>query len=173
MSEVKAKRREFTESDLPQVSEFIQRSPSGRSGLIPVLHELQEAYGYLPEKAIARLSEMSGVSPNEIYGVATFYARFRFSPPGEHTIHTCLGTACHVRGGHQILAEFEQRLGIRAGEVTPDGLFDLKRVACVGCCALAPVAVIDGTVHSRLTQQKVRGLIKRYSREAKEEPVEA
>ncbi len=127
--------------------------------LIAILQEIQERHGYLSEDAVRTLSAVSGVSENEIYGVATFYAQFRFQPPAEHTIHVCQGTACHVRGGHQLLHDFEERLNIKAGETTPDRRFGIERVACVGCCALAPVVLVDGQVRAGMKPKMVRGLL--------------
>ena len=99
------------------------------------------------------------MSRSEVYGVATFYNQFRFNPPGKHQIKVCLGTACHVRGGDIILENFERKLEIRAGETTSDREFSIERVACVGCCALAPVAIIDETVYGHMAPSKVEGLI--------------
>ena len=95
-------------------------------------------------------------------GVATFYAQFRFHPPGKHHIHACMGTACHVRGGQQLLNTLEHRLGVRDGETTPDRQYDLNRVACLGCCALAPVVKIDEKVYSQLSVLKLRELLDEY-----------
>jgi NADH-quinone oxidoreductase subunit E len=95
------------------------------------------------------------MSENEIYGVATFYAQFRFHPPGQHHIKVCLGTACHVKGGEQILVMAKQRLGVDTGETTADGKYDLDRVACLGCCALAPVVAFDDKIHSQMSVLKI------------------
>lgn len=133
--------------------------PPARESVIPALQDTQEALGYLSEDALAALSRHTGVSENEIYGVGTFFAQFRFRPPGEHSVRVCLGTACHVRGGQKILEELEDRLGIKAGETTRDGKFDLERVACIGCCALAPTVVVDGEVHAQMLPRRVRSLL--------------
>lgn len=130
-----------------------------RDNLIPVLQEVQERQGYLSEEAVRVLAAASGISETEIYGVATFYTHFRFQPPAEHTIHVCQGTACHVRGGHQLLFDFEERLSIKAGETTSDRKFGLERVACVGCCALAPVVLVDGKVRAGVKPKVVRSLL--------------
>lgn len=133
-----------------------------RSGLIPALQDVQQRCGYLSAETIDELSRETGVSANEIYGIATFYTQFRFSPPGEHTIRVCEGTACHVRGGHQILSEVEQQLKIKAGQTTEDGKFNLERVACLGCCALAPVVVVDDKVHASMTVKKISSILSQY-----------
>jgi NADH-quinone oxidoreductase subunit E len=114
-----------------------------RGDLIPVLQRVQDICGYLRPDSIRSVSRWLKVSENEIFGVATFYAQFRFHPPGRHQLRVCLGTACHVRGGEQILLTAQQRLGVNTGETTPDGEYDLDRVACLGCCALAPVVSVD------------------------------
>ena len=127
--------------------------------LIPVLQRAQEADGYVSADAVRRISRWLKVSENEIYGVTTFYAQFRFSPPGRHHIKACLGTACHVQGGEQMLDVLERRLEIRPGETTADGEYDLERVACLGCCALAPVVMIDDRTFSRISVLKLQRLL--------------
>ena len=124
--------------------------------LVPVLQRVQGADGYLSGGAGRRRSRLVKVSENEVYGVATFYAQFRFSPPGKHHIKACLGTACHVQGGEQMLDVLERRLGIRPGETTADGEYDLERVACLGCCALAPVVTIDGKTYGDMSVLKLQ-----------------
>jgi NADH-quinone oxidoreductase subunit E len=124
--------------------------------LIPVLQRVQRAEGYLSPEAVRRISRWLKVSENEVFGVATFYAQFRFNPPGRHHIKACLGTACHVKGGEQILDVLERRLGIKPGETTEDGKYDLERVACLGCCALAPVITIDDKTYGQMSVLKVQ-----------------
>jgi NADH-quinone oxidoreductase subunit E len=141
------------------LAEILASYPPRRDNLIPVLQELQERHGYVSEDSVRALAVASGISENEIYGVATFYAQFRFQPPADHIIHVCEGTACHVRGGHQLMHDFEERLHIKAGEMTPDHQFGLERVACVGCCALAPVVLVDGKVRAGMKPKQVRGLL--------------
>jgi NADH-quinone oxidoreductase subunit E len=148
----------------PLTGEAFAGDPWGSDGarpenLIATLQDIQERDGYLSEETIRALATASGVSENEIYGVATFYSQFRFQPPAEHTIHVCQGTACHVRGGHQLLHDFEERLRLTAGEMTTDRKFGLERVACVGCCALAPVVLVDGQVRAGMKPKSVSGLL--------------
>jgi NADH-quinone oxidoreductase subunit E len=100
-----------------------------------------------------------GIPAVDVYGVATFYNQFRLHPPGRHQIKVCMGTACHMKGGNIILDHWERRLDIRVGQTTPDREFGLERVACVGCCTLAPVTVVDDTVHGKMTPTKVDGLL--------------
>jgi NADH-quinone oxidoreductase subunit E len=132
-----------------------------RSRIIPLLQMIQEELSYLPPAAITVVAEYLELSESEVYGVATFYNQFRFNPPGKHSIKVCMGTACHVRGGDIILENFERKLGIAENETTEDREYSLERVACVGCCALAPVALVGDTVHGGMAPSKVEGLITR------------
>jgi NADH-quinone oxidoreductase subunit E len=140
-----------------------------RGKLIPILQMIQERYSYLEIGAIKMVAEHLGIATCEVYGVATFYNQFRFHPPGKNQIKVCLGTACHVRGGDIILENFERKLEIQDGETTPDREFSIDRVACVGCCALAPVAVINETVHGHMAPSKVEGLILGFQIEKEKE----
>ena len=144
------------------VREILSSYPSGKESLIPVLQAVQARLGYLTEEVISEISRSLGLSKSEVYGVATFYTHFRFTPPGRHKIKVCLGTACHVRGGAQILERVERELGIRFGGTTNDKRFSLERVACVGSCALAPVIMVDGTVHGRMTARKVKQVLDKF-----------
>jgi len=130
-----------------------------RGNLIPILQMIQARHHYLSPRALKMVAKYLKVSTCEVYGVATFYNQFRFYPPGKHQIKVCLGTACHVRGGDIILENWERKLGIKAGETTQNREFSIDRVACIGCCALAPVATTDNTVHGHMAPSKVVGLI--------------
>jgi len=130
-----------------------------RGDLIPILQRAQDLYGYLRPDAIRRISRWLKISENEIFGVATFFAQFRFHPPGQHHIKVCLGTACHVKGGEQILTIVTHRLGVGAGETTADGKYDLDRVACLGCCALAPVVAFDDKIYSQMSVLKIQRIL--------------
>ena len=132
-----------------------------RGNLIPILQMVQDNLSYLPSEAIQLVAEYLEINACQVYGVATFYNQFRFHPPGKHPVKVCLGTACHVRAGDIILENFERKLGIVDGETTPDREFSIERVACVGCCALAPVAIIGETVHGHMAPSKVEGLLMR------------
>jgi NADH-quinone oxidoreductase subunit E len=146
-----------------QVMEILRRHPAQKANLIPALQDIQDHFGFLPEHAIDQLSAHKGTSVNEIYGVATFYTQFRFNPPGEHTVRVCQGTACHVRLGQYVLDEIEKQLGIKAGQTTADGKFDLERVACLGCCALAPVMMIDDKVHARIRVKEIGSILSQHA----------
>ena len=132
-----------------------------RSQLIPALQLIQSRLAYLPPEALRMVAEHLNLSSSEVYGVATFYNQFRFNPPGRNPVKVCLGTACHVKGGDIILENFERKLEIKEGETTPDREFSIDRVACVGCCALAPVAVVGETLHGNMQPSKVEGLVLR------------
>ncbi len=140
-----------------------------RSSLIPILQMIQGKYHYLSTEAIKLVADHLDAAQCEIYGVATFYNQFRFNPPGKHQIKVCLGTACHVKGGEIILENFERKLGIHYGETTPDREFSIDRVACVGCCALAPVAIVDEKVQGNMAPSKVEGLLLGYQIEKDKE----
>ncbi len=132
-----------------------------RGSLIPILQMIQEKYQYLPKGALEIVGRHLDIPSAEVFGVATFYNQFRFHPPGRHPIKVCLGTACHVRGGDIILENFERKLEIKEGETTPDQEFSIEKVACIGCCALAPVALVGETVHGGMAPSKVEGLVLR------------
>ena len=126
-----------------------------RDELIPILQEAQEEFRYLPEEVMKGIARFLRLSESTVYGVATFYAQFKFSPSGRRVVRVCRGTACHVRGGARILREVEKRLGIRPGGTTTDLEYSLETIACFGSCALAPVVVVDDDVYGRMTPTKI------------------
>jgi len=133
--------------------------PGGYPPVIPILQDIQGEYRWLPEPALKHTAKRLRVPLVDLYGIATFYQSFRLTPPGEHQINLCMGTACHVEGAPLILGKLERKLGIKAGEVTVDGKFGLDEVRCVGCCALAPVVVIDEEYHSLKGRKDVGKII--------------
>jgi len=146
-----------------QLSEVLAPYKGQRGATIPVLQKIQETLGYLPEETLPEIASFLGLSKNEIYGVATFYAQFRFEKPGEHTIKVCQGTACYVQGGKRILEAVEQELNLSPTRTTTDDYkFSVERVACFGSCALAPVMVVDKTVYGRMTPAKARQILAEY-----------
>ena len=148
-----------------KVKGVITKFSRERSNLIPILQKVQAVAGYLSPEAITEISRFLGITENDIYSVASFYAQFRFTRPGEHSVKVCLGTACHVRGGELILDSLERELNIKTGQVTGDYKFGLERVACVGCCALAPVVVIDQQdVFGKMTQTRVKEMLAQYKK---------
>ncbi len=149
--------REITNKDIRAV---LKEHEQHRDSLIPILQGIQKKLGYISEEAVEVISSHLNISENDIYGVATFYAQFRFTRPGDHIVKVCQGTACHVRGCKRIMNEAIKYLGISAGETTPDYKFSLESVACFGSCALSPVVVVDDTVHGRMTAQNMKRLLK-------------
>jgi NADH-quinone oxidoreductase subunit E len=138
--------QELREEEKLKIATHLESFKEDRRNLIPILQRIQEMIAYLPSEAIQMVAKHLHLSAGEVYGVATFYNQFRFHPPGKHPVKVCLGTACHVRGGEIILENFERKLGIRDGQTSPDREFSIDRVACVGCCALAPVALVEEKV---------------------------
>ena len=140
----------------------IEKNKDLPGALLPVLHEAQEIYGYLPIEVQQMVADGLNISLSEVYGVATFYTRFSLNPKGKHQISVCLGTACYVKGSGKILEEVEQMLGIKSGECTPDGLFSIDSCRCVGACGLAPVFMVNDDVYGRLTADDVEGILAKY-----------
>ena len=132
--------------------------------LIPLLQSAQDHFGYIPRRAISYIAEVTGVPESEVFGVITFYSQFRLQPMGKHVIKACDGTACHVQNSRMIIDTLEDELGVEVDGTTSDGLFTLATVACLGCCSLAPVLMINDDTHGRLTPQSVRKLLREYRR---------
>jgi len=130
-----------------------------RDSLIPILQEVQEACGFLPEEAIVKIGRHLDLPASKIYGVATFYNQFRFQPPGRHQVMVCRGTACHVKGSASVLEAICHDLKIRPGQTTRDGLFSIDVVACIGACGLAPVISIDGEFFAGVTPDAVPAIL--------------
>ena len=145
-------------AELDRIASSLKDRTSSRSDLISLLQWVQNRLGYISEQAIGLLADHLGLSPSQVFGVASFYNQFRFNPPGKYQIKVCLGTACHVCGGDIILENFERRLGLEEGQTTEDREFSLDRVACVGCCALAPVALVGEEVYGHMAPSKIEGL---------------
>ena len=129
---------------------------------IPLLQEIQRRHSYLPQDLVEAVSAEAGIPASNLYGVATFYSQFRFKPQGKYLIRVCNGTACHVAGSDIISAVIAQELGIEEGGTTPDNLFSFEKVACLGCCALAPVVMIGDQIYAKLTSSKIKSVIKEY-----------
>jgi len=146
---------------------------AARENLIPILLQVQEELGYLPALAMEQIATALQVPAVDIYGLATFYNQFRLHPPGKHQVKVCMGTACYMVGGRIALECFERRLEISEGETTPDRKFSLERVACVGCCTMAPVVVVDKQVEGRVTPTRVDGILLSYETEDQTETAAA
>ena len=154
--------QEFSPEQLAAVDAIIERYKLKPGALIPVLEQIQETVGYLP-KAIQRKVALGLKIPfSEVYGVVTFYSLFTIKPRGRHTIRTCLGTACYVRGGKRIAESITQSFGIKEGETTPDRRFTFETVRCLGACGLGPAMVVDNDVHGRVKPAKVKDILDAY-----------
>jgi len=130
--------------------------------LIPILQRIQGKLGFISTEAIRHTSRFLKISENQIFGVASFYSQFRFTEPGRNSIKVCMGTACHVRGGQILCEAVERELDISSGHTTEDKRFDLQRVACLGCCALAPVIQINDDIYSRMTVIRLKEILNKY-----------
>ncbi|TYP52446.1 NADH-quinone oxidoreductase subunit NuoE [Thermosediminibacter litoriperuensis] len=148
------------EVDLAVLEPVLKEYRGIPGSLITVLQKAQDVYGYLPRRALYHIAREIGVKPAKVFGVATFYAQFRLKPVGKHLIMVCHGTACHVNGAELITSALCDELNIKDGETTADGLFTLQNVACLGCCSLAPVMMIDGEAYGKLTPDKARDVIR-------------
>jgi len=138
------------------------------SALIPILQDIQQAFGYLPENELKKVSDHSSLPMSRIYGVATFYNQFRLQPLGKYVIRVCRGTACHVKGSFDILTTFETELNIKAGQTTRDLLFTIETVACIGACSIAPVIAINDEFYGKLDAKKIKKLLRDYKKAEKE-----
>ena len=146
--------------DLKQIEGVLDELAKVKGSLITILQKTQDIYGYLPKDSIIYISERTGIAESEIMGVATFYTQFRLTPVGKYLIMLCQGTACHVNSSELILQTIKDELGIEDGETTEDGLFSLKCVACLGCCSLSPVMMINESTYGSLTPEKTKKILK-------------
>lgn len=151
-----------TKTQERELREFIAQEKDEPGALMPVLQKAQEIYGYLPIEVQTIVADMLGLSLSEVYGVVTFYSQFSLNPKGDHRISICLGTACYVKGADKILSALEEKLGIKVGECTPDGVFSLDSCRCVGACGLAPVMMVDEDVYGRMTVDQIDGILQKY-----------
>jgi NADH-quinone oxidoreductase subunit E len=150
--------------DKAKIQAIIRKRQGLKKNLIAILLDIQEAFHYLPREALCHVANALCIPLIDIIGVATFYRAFSLTPRGKHTCLICLGTACHVRGGPKILDQFEKELGVKAGETTKDRQFTLETVACLGCCAIGPVVVVDKTYYGHTTVRKVAPILKKHQR---------
>ena len=148
------------------VDAILDKHGRDRQACIKVLQEIQRAFGFLPREVLRYVAEHSQITDSQIYGVSTFYERFRFHPIGKHLVRCCCGTACHVNGAKSMSRTLEEILKIKDRETTSDGLFTRETVACLGCCSLAPVMMVDSTVYGRLTTKEIRRILKQYQHQA-------
>jgi NADH-quinone oxidoreductase subunit E len=151
------------------VAEILRAHKKEKKNLILLLQEVQASLGYISKEAMQEIASFLEMPEVEVWGVATFYNQFRFVPLGKHHTVVCMGTACHLAGGKLILDALERELDIKVGETSEDGNFSLERVACIGCCMLAPVIVIGDRIHARMTPFKVEEALVPYKQNAQSE----
>ena len=156
---------EGTAEQMSQLKRCIKAHKGEAGALMPVLHEAQNIYGYLPAEVQTVIADGLGVPLAEVYGVATFYSQFTLMPKGKHKISVCLGTACYVKGSDKVLEAIEKELRISCGECTPDKKFSIDSCRCVGACGLAPVMIIDGEVYGKLNANDVAGILDKYMKD--------
>jgi NADH:ubiquinone oxidoreductase subunit E len=148
---------------IEQVGKIIWKYQGKRTALISILHEIQDRYNHLPEKALRQVASKLKIDLNDIYGVATFYKSFSLIPKGKHSVTVCLGTACHVRGGPKILKELKKQLNIEPGQTTADKQFSLNVVNCLGVCAIGPVMFVDGKFYGEMNPIKAKRVIEKMN----------
>jgi NADH-quinone oxidoreductase subunit E len=147
------------ESSIKQIVDAIIPRQTGRGDLIPVLQNTQARLGWLPREAMAAIADKLGLQNSEVYSVATFYNQFRLTPPGRNQIKVCLGTACQIKGGKIILDSWKRELNLEEGKTSADREYSLERVACVGCCAMAPVTVVNNNIEAKVSPTRVKGIL--------------
>lgn len=149
----------------PKLNEILNKYEQAKENLIQILNEVQDYYGYIPEKAQVAISEYLNMPMAEIYGVVTFYSRFTLKPKGKYHIAVCLGTACFVKGSENVLERAKERLGIDVGETTKDGMFSLEATRCIGACGLAPVFTVNEEVYGKATVKMMDEVLDKYMKE--------
>ena len=155
--------------DLADVAGLVGHDRCAASDLIPVLQKVQQHYGYLPEPVVEEIARLTGIPASRIFGVVTFYAQFTTVPKGRHTVRVCQGTACHVRGAHEVLRAVEKDLSVKPGETTNDLDFSLETVACLGACSFAPVMTVDGQYFAKMRGSRVAPVLGEFAGGARED----
>ncbi|MBD3230321.1 MAG: NAD(P)H-dependent oxidoreductase subunit E [Candidatus Lokiarchaeota archaeon] len=156
---------ELDKQETIEIEGILNRSKSENGNIITILQDIQKNFGYLPAKYLFYVSRKLKISLAKIYSIATFYTQFKFTPKGKYNIICCEGTACHVKGGALILDFIENKLNIKSGEITEDKMFSIESVACLGCCAISPVCIINDKIYGNLTIKKIRKIIKNLMKE--------
>jgi NADP-reducing hydrogenase subunit HndA len=147
------------------VKEIVARHMHSKGALIPVLHEVQESYGYLPDEIQEKIAKEMNISKSEVFGVISFYSHFATKPAGKYKISVCMGTACYVKGAGTVLDKLKEKLKVKVGQTTEDGEFTLEECRCLGCCGLAPVLTVNGKVYGRLTIDDVDIILESYKKD--------
>lgn len=150
----------------PELEAYIQQWRKRPGNLIMVLHRVQEHFGYVPRAVAFQVAERLGIPLAQVYGVLTFYHFFKLQKPGRFQIAVCMGTACYLKGGSDLIQELENILGTGLNTVTPDGLFSMEAVRCLGCCGLAPVLAVNGTMHGNLKKEDIADIVAQYKAQA-------
>ncbi len=158
------------ESPLFAIKEIVERHRSQKGSAIPILQQIQSTFGYVSPAMIQRAAEFSGIPAGDLYSIVTFYAQFRLEPIGENLIQVCHGTACHLAGAEKITESLQFETGAPAGGTSKDRLFTIEKVACIGCCSLAPVVNIGDETHGRLTPDKIKKIIRETRKQSAEKP---
>ncbi len=161
-TEVKDKPVDGKEKLTPELKAFIAQWKSKPGNLVMVLHRIQQTYGFIPRQIAFEIADLLEIPLAKIYGVVTFYNFFKLKKPGRNIIQVCLGTACYLRGGDDLLHELEGSIGIGVNATTPDGEFSLEAVRCLGCCGLAPVMVINGEIYGKVELPALPGILAKY-----------
>lgn len=157
----------LSDTVIKKIRVILEVSDKDPKNLIQILQDIQTEFHYLPEPVIAFIAKELNISEHNVYGVATFYSQFKFIEPGKHQIRVCMGTACHVLGAQSLQDKISRELKIQPGETTEDGEFSIESVYCLGCCALAPVMVIDDDVYGNMTAAKVNKILRKFRRTKK------
>ena len=157
-------KQKLSEAAVKQIIEICDRHANDKTPLMMILSDIQKEYGYVPIEVQELVSEKTGISVAEIYGVVTFYSFFSLKPKGKYVIGCCLGTACYVKGAQQVIDEFCEILGIEPGETTDDGMFTIDALRCIGACGIAPAVTINGTVYPKMQVNQVQDVIDEYRR---------
>jgi len=153
------------ELEAEKIRQKLQKFSKEPRSLIPILQFVQDRHGYLPRSFMEEIGDYLDLAPSKVYSVASFYTQFRFEPLGKHLVKICHGTACHVKGAETVTETVESELGVTMGETTEDGEFTVERVACLGCCSLAPAMMIDDTVYGNLTRDKIKNTLNDFKGE--------
>ncbi len=154
--------KEQIASKTEELKAFIAAHKDIDGPLMPIMQHAQESFSYLSMETMTLIADSLGIPVADVYGIATFYAQFSLKPKGDYVVSVCQGTACYVKGAAAVLEEVKSRLGIEAGETTPDGKFSIQDTRCLGCCGLAPVMVVNGDVYGRLVPADIKGILEKY-----------
>lgn len=152
----------FDEEAEKKVKGFIEAYKGTKGALIPILHEVQESFGYIPYEAQTLIAEGLDIPVSEVYGVVTFYSRFTLKPTGKYKVSVCLGTACYVKGSSRVLDKIEEVLGVKAGDSSEDGIYSVEATRCIGACGLAPVMTVNEDVYGKVTPNEVEAILAMY-----------